>query len=882
MKKEIPINKLVWISTKVAFFMLFCLSCSVMGQEGKKTLYEKDYVQWETLLPTKISSDGGWVTYGIRTSNLPYTMIVQSTKSDTKFEMEGCYNNNFSNNGKWLFALDFNSRLTKIELNVTKKTEVDSIVSYQYSIDSENLAYLQKITSSDTKNLIVENLLTKKFLKFDNVIEYQFSPNGKYLAVVQHKKGVQTLLLYDLRRNRIHNEYSILNAITFILWQPNSKGLAFFETKEEDNNEVHWWQNINDDKTLRSFETINKGLIVSTSNMLPNLFSEDSKTLLFQASTSEIRPFSVDTAATQSSVQVWNTKDEFLYPAYKTIHENFGFLSMTVAWSSKNNEWHFLGNKEATSGIFGDGKNYSYAYSYKDMIMASDDMEASSFIYVFDIASGISTPVIKKKTGLEFKISHTGRYLSYFQDYDWFVYDAKLNLHTNLTKDITTSFANPLSNSPPNSAYGNPGWTSNDKEIILYDKYDIWVISPDNKTKYRLTTGKERENQYRLYTLFDDFIESSNFGYIHDTPVFNFKNGVVLSAHDLDQGKTGYFTYSIEDGLKTIIFKDALISNLRLSHDGSTLIYSEETYNSPPKLMLKTMDKDNSKILYQSNPQHFDYSWGHSQLIDYTTQDGKHLKGILYYPSDFDPNKKYPTIVSCYEIQTNGLHNYYNPTLDNSIGFSISNFTTQGYFVFLPDIVYNIGDPGLSALNCVTAGVEKITQLPFINKDKIGLHGHSFGGYESMFLVTHTDIFAAAIAGAGASNMLSFYLSMAWIWNMPQYKRFEDHQWRMGDTYYNIPEAYNRNSPILYVPNITTPILGWAGKEDSNVNWEQHMEFFLAMRTMKKEHILLLYEEEGHDLSKPENRIDLTNKQMDWYDFYLKDSPAADWMTDIH
>ena len=124
MKKEIPINKLVWISTKVAFFMLFCLSCSVMGQEGKKTLYEKDYGQWETLLPTKISSDGGWVTYGIRTSNLPYTMIVQSTKSDTKFEMEGCYNNNFSNNGKWLFALDFNSRLTKIELDVKKKTHL--------------------------------------------------------------------------------------------------------------------------------------------------------------------------------------------------------------------------------------------------------------------------------------------------------------------------------------------------------------------------------------------------------------------------------------------------------------------------------------------------------------------------------------------------------------------------------------------------------------------------------------------------------------------------------------------------------------------------------------------------------------------------------------
>jgi len=188
----------------------------------------------------------------------------------------------------------------------------------------------------------------------------------------------------------------------------------------------------------------------------------------------------------------------------------------------------------------------------------------------------------------------------------------------------------------------------------------------------------------------------------------------------------------------------------------------------------------------------------------------------------------------------------------------------------------------MSALTCITSGVKEVLKAPYIDDNKLGIYGHSFGGYETMFLITQTDMFATAVAGAGASNMLSYYLSMAWLWNRPQYWRFEKQQWRMGDSYFNIPEAYERNSPIHQLNNVSTPLLSWAGKLDTNVNWEQHVEMYLGLRRLKKDHIMLLYPEEGHDIVRPENQVDVTTRINEWFDYYLKGSPQPKWMRDTH
>ena len=160
-----------------------------------------------------------------------------------------------------------------------------------------------------------------------------------------------------------------------------------------------------------------------------------------------------------------------------------------------------------------------------------------------------------------------------------------------------------------------------------------------------------------------------------------------------------------------------------------------------------------------------------------------------------------------------------------------------------------------------------------------GLIGHSFGGYETDFIITQSNIFAAAIAGSAATDLNSFYLTLNWTTGKPDMWRFEDHQWRMEKSLFEDRERYKTNSPITYVENIKTPLLSWTGQEDLQVDWHQSIELYLALRRLSKKHILLLYPKESHELFKPENQKDLSKKMQQWFAYFLKGESPADWIS---
>jgi dipeptidyl aminopeptidase/acylaminoacyl peptidase len=265
-------------------------------------------------------------------------------------------------------------------------------------------------------------------------------------------------------------------------------------------------------------------------------------------------------------------------------------------------------------------------------------------------------------------------------------------------------------------------------------------------------------------------------------------------------------------------------------------------------------------------------------MIHYSNSIGQSLNGALFYPANYDPMQKYPMVVYPYEKQSRDLFQYENPSMLNMGGFNVTNFTTRGYFVLLPDIIHVKGDTGISALDCVVAATQKVIDMGIIDKDKIGLMGHSFGGYEANFIITQTDIFAAAVSGSGVSDMVSWYLTMGWNGSKPDMWRSETQQWRMGKSFYDDQHAYYRNSPIVHALNIQTPVLLWSGKLDYQVDWHQNMEFYLALRRLGKKNIMLLYPDEGHVIFGVDNQIDLTNKTQDWFDYYLKDKKTTEWI----
>ncbi len=884
MKNKFKTYRLPWISIhNVVFIMCFCLACPLWGQaDKKKMLTGEDYKNWHTLELEKISSDGKWVSYGLYYEAGEDTLVVENILKKKKHILPNAFFGAFSADGNSMFSRTRDNKFWRVNLRTGEEKLVPHVTRYMSSPNSKTVAYLQQQPDVEKPQLIIERLDNRTVMKYPNVTEFRYNASGDYIAFVQEEtndKKVIVLGLNSKKATTLHSNKE--DAFSNLTWTDSGLGLAFFQVAGTNSTSLHYFGNVSDPTNHKIFDPHSTELYITTERRPTLLFSADGTKLFFYVKLKKMEP-PTPTVGLEAGVEIWNTKDQLLYPGYGYSKESFHNPSMMVTWQPKKDHWKFLGDSIHTCTLFGTDAKYAYAYSFKDHSISYQESEPPSTIDVYNIETGTHTQVVEKPHGLEFQMSPSGRYLAYFKEGNWWVYDSEKDKRTNLTVNLKTAFSNSkTSRDLPPPSYGNPGWSTDEKEILLYDEFDIWAITPDGKKTEKITQGKESSTIYRLYRLAQGRFEYPKFEAQY-AKLFNLREGVFITARNPQNESTGYFNYSSKKGLEEIVFRDSYIKELRASKNRQQLVYSEERYDMPPKLMYRDIKNAKALVIKQSNPQHFNYKWGHSELVSYTSPKGDSLKGALFYPADFDSQKKYPMITFCYERLSDELHHYQNPTQHNSIGFSVSNYTTQGYFVFYPDIVYKIGDPGKSATECVTAGVRKVVEYPFINKQKLGLYGHSFGGYESMFILTQTDLFATVAAGAGASNMLSFYLSMAWIWARPQYPRFEKSQWRMGDSYFNISEAYERNSPIHQLQNVKTPFLSWTGKHDSNVNWEQHVEMFVGLRRLKKEHIMLLYPEEGHDIKSSENQIDLTNRLREWFDHYLKDRPAPAWMIKPH
>ena len=319
-------------------------------------------------------------------------------------------------------------------------------------------------------------------------------------------------------------------------------------------------------------------------------------------------------------------------------------------------------------------------------------------------------------------------------------------------------------------------------------------------------------------------------------------------------------------------------SKLKKARHAPQFIFTKGNFKDYPDLYF-TDDKfrDQTRIS-DANPQENNYLWGEAKLVSWTSYTGEDLKGILYTPENLDPRKKYPMLVYFYEKSSDQLYSYHIPNPSRSI-ISIPWCTSNGYVVFVPDITYRIGHPGQSAYDAVVSGTRAMVEkFPFIDSTRMGLQGQSWGGYQVAFLVTKTNLFAAAMAGAPVSNMTSAYGGIRWGTGMSRMFQYEHTQSRLGATLWENPELYIENSPLFFVPEIQTPLLIMHNDSDGAVPWYQGIEFFTALRRLDKKAWMLSYNDEDHNLTKWPNRMDLSIRMLQFFDHYLKDKPMPEWM----
>jgi dipeptidyl aminopeptidase/acylaminoacyl peptidase len=305
-------------------------------------------------------------------------------------------------------------------------------------------------------------------------------------------------------------------------------------------------------------------------------------------------------------------------------------------------------------------------------------------------------------------------------------------------------------------------------------------------------------------------------------------------------------------------------------------LLTEQTFNEFPDLMVSGPNFTDLKKISDANPQKAKILWGNAELLRFKNSDGVQLNGILIKPENFDPKKKYPMMVYIYERLSEGVNRFVNPAPGHSI--NISYYVSNGYVVLEPDIIYTVGYPGQSAMKCVLPAIQAVVDQGFIDEKAIGIQGHSWGGYEISYMVTQTDRFRAAEAGAPVSNMTSAYSGIRWGTGLPRQFQYEHTQSRIGGTLWEYPMRFLQNSPVFQADRVHTPLIILANDADDAVPWYQGIEYFLALRRLGKEVYMFNYNGEPHHINRRPNQKDYTIRMQQFFDHYLKGGPMPDWM----
>ena len=330
-------------------------------------------------------------------------------------------------------------------------------------------------------------------------------------------------------------------------------------------------------------------------------------------------------------------------------------------------------------------------------------------------------------------------------------------------------------------------------------------------------------------------------------------------------------------GVKRLLEEDKRFRFLAKAKAGDTLLYTRESFQEFPDIWTNDLTFSSPQKISNVNPQIMDFAWGDAELVAWNSLDGIPLQGVLIKPANFDPGTRYPVIVYFYRFFSQRLYEFNQMVVNHRPNFPF--YTSNGYAVFLPDIRFDIGHPGFSATKCLVPGVQKLIDMGVADPQAIGLHGHSWSGYQTAFAITQTNIFSCAIAGAPVSNMTSAYSGIRWQSGLARQFQYEKTQSRIGGSLWESPELYIENSPVFFADRIQTPLLIMFGDEDGAVPWYQGIELYLAMRRLEKDCVFLQYRGEPHHPQKYANKLDYSIRMKEYFDHYLMGTPAPDWIT---
>lgn len=901
----------------------------------------QDILAWKSVGSAELSPDGAWFLYRISPLEGESEMVLRQVAGTKEYRFPigeaprygAGVQPGFSADSKWAAFFSYpaakdmkalrkdKKRVTAtavlVELATGAKTEFEKVRAVAFSGDNPGFAAFHRYApeSQDKEkdkwsgsDLLLRELATGREVNIGNVAEYAFDKAGARLALLIDAQGQagNGLLLRDLASGTVAPLDNDKAAYKSLAWSEKGEALALLKGKEDKAFEDKLWSvlGFSGFQTGRAprrvaydpagDKTFPAGMTVSPDRA--PAWTDGFDAILFgireakkkkdaeakDAGEAESGPAGAAAPAPKPEelddedipdLVLWHGQDRRLQSQQQVQEQRDRTRSDLAEYRVETKAFIRLGGDDlpyvdaAPKQRFAIGQD-NRAYELETNLVGRGYQDIS----VIDLATGKRTKALEKNEYF-FGPLYDGAHFLYYEDGHFYAYDMAAGRTVNITKNVPASFVDEDDDhnvvKPPDYPAGS---TKDGLNVLLSDGWDIWAVpvSGAGRAVNLTVNGFKDKIRYRRLRLDPEekAVDLRQPQYFAAYGEWTKKAGLAR----LDPGRPAPVM---------LLWDDAGFGTLLKARRAEVYAYTRDTCKDYPDYYAADALLKNGRRLTEANPQQKDFLWSSgSILLDYKTDPksgmDKPLQAALFLPANYEKGRRYPTIVYYYEKMSQQLNRYAQPSAN---GFNKSVYTSNGYAVLMPDIAYKINDPGLSAAWCVLPALDAAVAAGVVDRAKVGLQGHSWGGYQTAFLITQAD-FAAAVAGAPLTNMISMYSSIYFNSGSANQPIFESSQGRFKGGYWDNLEAYQRNSPVYYAANVKTPLIILHNDKDGAVDWNQGIEYYNTLRRLKKPVIMLEYVGENHGLQKPANQKDYTVRMKEFFDHYLMGKPAPAWYTE--
>ncbi|MBN2668540.1 MAG: S9 family peptidase [Bacteroidales bacterium] len=914
------------MQTRTLIFLNLILFINLNLNAQKRALTIEDTKYWNTINEESISNNGQWISYIVKPNKGDATLYLYNTENAKKWSFERGENSQIGyNNNLLIFKIKVQEdTLRQKKLEKVKKEDFpsDSLGIYFFDRDStlkvekfdrfllpkKNsnwLAYMYEYkapkdtseASKDSSKTEQDSSKTKKHDQkghrlvildtknmaqyiFDNIDQCAVSENGLNFIYTQNiTDSIDTakVWIFNTQKSKEELIFQQTGKSNQINISNNGEKMVFlFSPDTGKTKNYNLWLYQYSSKQLQCIANSGHSFMpqdfaVST-NQKP-YFSDAGNRLYFGIAPKN-KPEPKDSLTEDEKVilDIWAWTDKRLQPQQlkeldKDLKESFLYayeIKTKQTFAIEDSTWRAKVSR----------KTEPYYYLAESIIpyqkTTSWEADIPFDFSLIDAKTGLRKTLALNATW-DIRISPSGMWsIAWDQQLEeWLLINNKTLSIKHISNNIDDIFYNNDHDTPSlRSSYGIVGWSENEDFVYINAKYDIWQFSTNGKTQAICLTkgeGKKNNTEYRYRRLDKEEIYLPKEEWL----LYHFNEETMEAGFDRMNPK------SLE---RTMLFEgNYTYSQVLKAQAADALIWTKANFNTFPDLIFSNTNFESAKTISQANPQQNQFWWGKISLTEWIDYNGDTLKGLLILPENLDATKQYPVIVYFYEKYSHLLNVYWTPKPSHStINFPF--YTSNDYIVFVPDINYNTGTPGRDAYNAIISGVAHIERLPYVDSKHMGLQGQSWGGYQVAYLITQTNAFACAMAGAPVSNMTSAYGGIRWESGMSRMFQYEHTQSRIGGTLWERRDKYIENSPVFFADRVNTPLLIMHNDGDGAVPWNQGIEYFVALRRLNKPVWMLNYNGDEHNLMKWPNRVDLSIRMFSFFEHYLKGKEAPEWM----